>query len=352
MAGVRHHILPRFLLKGFASKVAGQEVFTWVHRKGGKVFETNTVNVSVEKHFYGREGELNVDDEITDVEKGFATLLDELRRRDDSYELPEPKIAEFVGHLSSRTKHLRDSLIETTGVMASALTGYLADQNRFRAWILEYYKRHPEVVRKALDDALLKMQLPRPQRLRLRQLMLMKIKPEIVVAQMDKDIPEYAFMFGALGPMLLERIPAMAKEGHIKTLAKSLIPEPRVEDYRRLRWFVRKSDEPLILGDVGCLFEVAGKKRFISLSGKEDDLRNVYLPISSDTMVVGTASAVPPRVDFRTINEHVAKCSRDFFVCRESSPEGRRLLGLLGAEAEILSEEEIEQIVKEIIHEG
>lgn len=64
MAGIRHHILPKFLLKGFASKVDGQEVFTWVYRKEGKVFEANTLNVSVEKHFYGKTGELNVDDEI------------------------------------------------------------------------------------------------------------------------------------------------------------------------------------------------------------------------------------------------------------------------------------------------
>ena len=352
MAGVRHHILPRFLLKGFASRVVGQEVFTWVYRKGGNVFETNTVNVSVEKHFYGREGGLNVDDEITDIEKGFATLLNELRLKDNAYEIVNPAVADFVGHLSSRTKHLRDSLVETTGVLTTTLTNYLADQSRFRAWILEYYKRHPEVVRKALDDALGQMQLPRHQRLMLRQRMLMMIRPERIVAQMDKDIHGYALMFGALGPMLLEKIPEMAKEGHIKTLAKSLIPEPRVEDYRRLNWFVFKSVEPLILGDVGCLFEVTGKKKFISLSGKEDELKNIYLPISSDTLVVGTVSTTSPQVDFKTLNENVAKSSRDFFVCRESSPEMHKLLGVLGTEAEILSEDEIEQLVREVILEG
>jgi Protein of unknown function (DUF4238) len=127
MAGIRHHILPRFLLKGFASKVIGQEVFTWVYRKEGKFFEANIVNVDVQKHFYGKEGELNVDDEITDVERGFAILLDELRRKENAYEIRDSKMAEFVGHLSSRTKHLRDSLIETTGVLTNILTSYLAD---------------------------------------------------------------------------------------------------------------------------------------------------------------------------------------------------------------------------------
>lgn len=352
MAGIRHHILPRFLLKGFASKVVGQEVFTWVYRKEGKVFETNIINVGVEKHFYGKEGELNVDDEITDVERGFAILLDELRRKDNAYEIQDPKMAEFVGHLSGRTKHLRDSLIDTTGVLTTILTGYLADQNNFRSWILEYYKRHPEVMKKALDDALGKMQLTRHQRLLLKQRMLMILRPEIVVAQMDKDIAQYAFMFSALGPMLLEKLPTIAKESHIKALAKSLIPEPRVEDYRKLNWFVCKLGEPLILGDVGCLFEVAGKKKFISLSGKEDDLKNIFLPISADTLVVGTVSATMPQMDFKAINENFAKSSREFFVCRESSPEMQKLLTILDTEAEIFSKDEIEQLVREVILEG
>jgi uncharacterized protein DUF4238 len=352
MAGIRHHILPRFLLKGFASKVVGHEVFTWVYRKEGKVFEANIVNVGVEKHFYGKEGELNVDDEITDVERSFAILLDELRRKDNVYEIRDPKMAEFVGHLSGRTKHLRDSLIDTTGVLTTILTGYLADRNNFRSWILEYYKRHPEVMKKALDDALGKMQLTRHQRLLLKQRMLMILRPELVVAQMDKDIAQYAFMFSALGPMLLEKLPTIAKESHIKALAKSLIPEPRVEDYRKLNWFVYKSSEPLILGDVGCLFEVAGKKNFISLSSKEDDLKNIFLPISADTLVVGTVSATIPQIDFKAINENFAKSSREFFVYREPSPETQRLFTILSTEAEIFSKDEIEQLVKEVILEG
>ena len=166
---------------------------------------------------------------------------------------------------------------------------------------------------------------------------------------MEKDINQYAFIFGALGPVLLAKIPMMAKEGHIKTLAKSLIPEPRVEDYQRLRWFVCKSEEPLILGDVGCVFEVKGKKRFVSLNDKEDELSTVYLPISSNTMVLGSNSIRLPQVDFNAINETSAKISRYFFLCRESSSKMHRLLTVLGTEAEILSNNEIGNIVREII---
>jgi hypothetical protein len=59
-----------------------------------------------------------------------------------------------------------------------------------------------------------------------------------------------------------------------------------------------------------------------------------------------------PQVDFNTINESIAKHSREFFVCCESSPKMEELSNLLGAEAEMFSNEEIERLVREVITEG
>lgn len=347
MAGKRHHILPRFLLKGFASNIVRDTVLTWVYRREGKVFEASTADVAVEKDFYGKEGGPSVDDEITEIEPDFASLLDELRRTSNGYEIRDSRIAEFVGHLSSRTKHIRDSLVDSSEFLIATLFEYLADQNNFRAWILEYYKRHPEVIKQEVDKAVEKMQLPRHQRMPFRQRLLTQVRPERLVSKMDKQISEYSFMFSAVGPILLQRIPGMVKDGHIKTLAKSLIAEPRLENYRLLNWFVCECVEPLVLGDVGCLFEVAGAKKFKSLDDKEDELRAVYLPISSTKLVVGSPSRSIPRVDCTVINENSAKCSRDYFVCQSS--EMLVLLPLLGTESEVLSREEIKQLVMEVI---
>jgi Protein of unknown function (DUF4238) len=65
MAGTRHHIIPRFLLKGFASKVERDQTFAWVFRKGRIPFETNINNI-VENDFYGKEG---ADEAITMAEE-------------------------------------------------------------------------------------------------------------------------------------------------------------------------------------------------------------------------------------------------------------------------------------------
>src|SRR6185295_1380863 len=97
------------------------------------------------------------------------------------------------------------------------------------------------------------------------------------------------------GPTLLDQLPEIVKRGHIKALAKSLVPEPRAEQYRRLQWKVFKTEEPLILGDVGCVFQVGGD-RFVSTSGKEDDLKAVLLPIATNTLVIGTIGKAPREV--------------------------------------------------------
>lgn len=352
MAGVRQHILPRFLLKGFASKLDGQEVFTWVCRKGGNVFEANIKNVAVEKHFYTGAGEINVDGEITEIERGFALLLDELRQKDHGFEVTNPSLPEFVGHLSSRTKHLRDSFIDMAGAMTSILSDYLADERNVRTWMLDYFKRHPEVVRKSVDDAILKMQLPRYQRRAFRQRLQKMISPERLMTQMDGDIPQYALMFSILGPTLLQRLPAIVKGGHIQALAKSLIAEPRVETYRQVKWLVCKASEPLILGDVGCLFDIVGEGKLRSVGGITEDIRMAYLPIASDCLLVGSVTDGIPELDFKLINKSFVSYSRDFFVCRQLSEETLNLHKFLGKDSQIFSESELRLIIKEVISES
>ena len=83
MAGPRQHILPRFLLKEFASRIDGDKIFTWVYWRNGKVLEVSIKDVSVEKYFYGKGAEISVDAEITALEDKFAIFLHELRRRPD-----------------------------------------------------------------------------------------------------------------------------------------------------------------------------------------------------------------------------------------------------------------------------
>ena len=115
---------------------------------------------------------------------------------------------------------------------------------------------------------------------------------KILGSVMDRDQSDYELAFNILGPMLLEKIPSITKDSHIKALAKKLIPEHCAEDYHSLHWYVCKSSQPLILGDVGCLFEITGAKQYITLAGKDDELKAVYLPISCDRLIERVESFV------------------------------------------------------------
>jgi hypothetical protein len=144
-------------------------------------------------------------------------------------------------------------------------------------------------------------------------------------------------------------LPKAFREDHIKSLAKNPSPQPRADEYGELKWFVRESESPLILGDTGCLFEIVGERRFKPIDDKGDKLTNIFLPISSNKLVVGTAFSAVPQIDATTLNKAMAKCSYEYFVCSESAPEKAALSSTIGKWSGILSEKEMEQLLGEII---
>ena len=58
-----------------------------------------------------------------------------------------------------------------------------------------------------------------------------------------------------------------------------------------------------------------------------------------------------PGINPVQLNEASAKVSRNYFLAHERSSENMRLQALLGAESELLTNAEMEQILKEVIEE-
>ena len=95
---------------------------------------------------------------------------------------------------------------------------------------------------------------------------------------------------------VISALPRLIKEKHIEGLSQMLIPEPRVERYRPLRWFINNFDIPIILGDIGCMFEVTGAKRYKALDFSNDEIINVLLPIANKKMLIGTSLPNYPEI--------------------------------------------------------
>lgn len=109
MAGKRQHHIPRFLLKGFASRFNRDRVFTNVFRKSGPPFESNIEKIHVAKFFYGKPSESDADAVITDREEEYVTFIQELRSHCKSTPIDSVKSTRFVGHLLLRSKGIRQS---------------------------------------------------------------------------------------------------------------------------------------------------------------------------------------------------------------------------------------------------
>lgn len=342
MAGDRQHILPRFLLKGFASRIEGKEIYTNVYRKGEKPFETNIINVGVEKWFYRGEEKLTVDEDITDFEGEHASLLDELREHEGQVEISDPRIANLITHLVVRTKHIRDSFRESSEFLIEKIFEYLSDFENLKKVILN----NPKIINKNIEDELKDFPLPSTYK-EIFKIKLIDMYPSIL----DTQKVEMQQLCQSYFEMVRRVAPKAIREGHIKGLSGSLTPEKRLEDYNRLHYFVCRSDEPIILGDMGCIFDTIskGKRQFKSIDLKDDKIINLFLPISDSHILIGSPHSGMPQINVKILKTKIAECSREFFICSQKSHDIAYLIPLLGSKTGIISKEEVQQIAEEII---
>lgn len=349
MAGSRHHEVPQFLMRGFASRIIpkkkGDAIFVWVYRRNAEPFECSTVDVGVEGKFY-QHAELNIDPEITVVEGPFANCLNDLRRRADGYRVADANFFEFAVHVTSRTKHLRDSFVNSGGFLADSLLSYLSEN--WRKYFGGYYSKHPEVIRNELEKHLENIQGASLEKAIARQLV-NSLTPEQIVLLIEQ-MGDYTSSFQSVRADLALQLNDIVKQAHIKSLVQNLISEPRVEHFQQFHWFVRRSSGKLILGDVCCLFQIDSK--FKSLGGTKDNIERIYVPISSDCVIVANATDEVPNIDPVELNEASASVSRDYFVTNERTSEMSRLQSLLGTQSELLTEAELKQIIDEVIDES
>lgn len=137
MKSTRQHHLPRFILRGFGSRVRKGRSYTWVHRKALPAYEANIVNVGVEAGFYDLEGDTSVDRRITQSEGDFSELLQELIATDGRCQQQTQRISQFIHHLAVRPKSLRDGLSDIGQEMVNIVDAVFSDSNRLEKRLLE-----------------------------------------------------------------------------------------------------------------------------------------------------------------------------------------------------------------------
>lgn len=93
------------------------------------------------------------------------------------------------------------------------------------------------------------------------------------------------------------------------------------------KWVILKSQCCLILGDTVCFFKNQDDKFSPFDNGA---VESIYMPISSEKLLVGFKGSSPPKINFDQINRENARCCYNSFVCSEQSDRFQSLVSLIG----------------------
>jgi hypothetical protein len=348
MAGIRHHILPQFLLKGFASRASKDEVFTWVYRLENEAFETNIKNISVQRYFYNETNEADspsVDDEITRLEGIYAPFIESIKSQKHCSKISDNRVLEFITHLSIRTNHIRDYMSGTVGFVAEQFHAYFSDVNNIKSLIFN----NPEILQNAVEKAVHEIVDEYPM-LKGNEKQFKSLALQLAPQAIDENHPEFKYFVEYFAKTAKELLPIMAKKYHIKLLAKHDTLPKRLEPLKSLKWFLYRSDQDLILGDIGCLLEINGAYGLKAFEERFVDVRSAFLPISKDCLIVGVSSPNHVfEVDPIQLNEEMAKSSREFFISSTENSETEKLRGFIGEYSDFLQKAKYEKLFIDVI---
>jgi len=332
----RHHFLPQFLLRGFASRTAGEDTFAWLFRRGQEAVETTLQNIAIEKHFHGKDGGDvgGLEQKMQVVEGDSAALLREIENQPiDAQHID--RIAVFVANLTIRTKHVRDSFASSAEVILRKI-GEGMDQTEYWNSLMN------DVERQAFEKF-----APVARHFGLSS------TQAATFLRNSRQSGEFQARMKAVRTVFINGIDVHggSAAGHIKALKQSQAPSERVRELSQLHWKVSTfAPDSLVLGDVGVL-ALDNQERFHAAIGRTKlPLTAVLLPISSTALLVGSVGD-ERSYDAEKINRVSVELSRDFFVSSTNSAREQQYAVGLGAKSELLTNEEMDAIVADIMRE-
>lgn len=347
MAGRRHHTIPQFILKAFAHNPTESERYTWFYRKSHPGLRVNIKNVGVEKDFYGKAEESDLDAVITRLEPSIADLIEELRSTQMSSNcvtVGHQQIPELVSHMVVRTRQLRQSMMDMPLNMMRGLADGLRGLDICRQLLLNLFVSNEgvQLLRKQLTDrGLGEVQVRRLTSHLADQL------PAVVENVLPDFYPTYLSLLDEVVRTSEITAPQSTRAAHLASLSHHISQNPRSEKYSPFTWTIMQTPKNTILGDSVCVFETNGKRRFKPLDSDDEEVRHIFFPLSPSTMLVGHRYHGPLLVDLNKINKAIASCSYEFFVSAEPHATLQAFGQRIGTWSGLLSRGEVERLISE-----
>jgi hypothetical protein len=346
MAGIRHHILPRFLLKGFASKIDKKKVFTWIYEKDKEADERSTKDISIEKHFYGDKNGLNIDDIITQIEPELARYLSDAIKLSEGVLAEENKhILRLAAHMFIRTKYLREVL--STAVQSSiySIKSNLLEDSNYRNFILN------SMSTERINEELIKSGHHVDEKLKPFLVDFIKqALPSWVDLNFSKLQSDAETLLLNMSSEIKPQLTASIRENHVEVLSENLVSEGLLDKFLLLNWFIIDSPIPLVLGDIVCLFrDQRNINKYFNIMECDLDKHDILFPLSTNKLLVGSHSKNKPRINFRKFREEYVKWSNGYFVCSHYSDEILKLSRKTGENFKGYIEHKADKVIKEAV---
>jgi len=357
MAGKNQHFIPQFLQKGFVAKSTSgngfgkkskkkKKVSVWIFDSQQKSYCTSTENKGAERFFYGLEDSA-ADTAITESETKYANLVHQLRRYTSSALLSSNKddVAELASHLFVRTKHVRDSGKEAFDTMLNMLE-QLKDSATFKSFMRNSIKMNSNMIAKDFSKRFWET-TPEQQRTILNKLEENpNLVPDLFEAMIDGEYIGNPFNEEPFISFRKEAV-SFTKDAHIKVLEGSIAPKTRTEQLSQLNWFVYfEKNADFILGDE-IVFCQTVDGQYGPLMNSTDETDCIFIPISSEHVLIGTTEDEIPPINASSLNEENAAISRDFFIVNQNTRREKFYASLIGKNSSIISSIELDAIEDE-----
>lgn len=322
MAGIRQHVIPKFLLRQFSVERKKNRSYVQVITKGD-AYESNIVNVSVQKYFYGE-----ADNPITDRESEYAAIVHRLIEGVPPMEILQ-EVVELVSHLQARTWHIRKSIIDTGEALMMEIAETIQNDKKYMIRVVEEkIKREPE--------------LRKQRRASGRDYFLQRARLVEKAQQLLLD------MFTQQATDIMDALCRGGEIGHNRALADNPSPTKIREKLLRLHWSVEhKPDIYLLLGDSVTISFEETEHLPKSFSFGDKALRACIVPLSSHHLLIGAQGY--DWIDTHIANEWTAKCAMEYVVCETRPADYQEIQQSIGELSALLTEEQRKSLIDSVM---
>ncbi|MGQ0730337.1 DUF4238 domain-containing protein [Acidovorax sp.] len=331
MSGRKQHFIPQLVQRGFAASKGKKSTQVYVFLRDRPRYITATEGVAAQRDFYSPPSdEESLDDKITHYEGSVLAPAIAALREGEPGPIDSNAAAAVVVHLSVRSAFLRGTFSTATEELLNELVKALGSEDETRS-LLGLDSLSPDsMMVKGIDEELRKV-LPEgvgdAEQAFFAKLVHFRGREKF--AQTHSDLSSDA---SGVFEALLKRLPEIVDSAHGRALGQSLVPQQRVDRLRTMTWALIEAPHGAHFVLPDCLAVGAKTEDFRELEPYallgDDELSGVVMPVSANKVLVGSTGE--PRLDATALNEHFARCSKDFIISSRDDAETQGAAALIG----------------------